>query len=42
MKQNEEEERIKVILVGQTDTGKISLINTAIGQNLFQVVKYHQ
>ena len=32
MEQNEEDERIKVILVGETGTGKTSLINTATGK----------
>ena len=32
MDQTEEDERIKVILVGETGTGKTSLINTAMGQ----------
>ena len=32
MDQTEEDERIKVILVGETGTGKTSLINTALGK----------
>ena len=32
MDQTEEDERIKVILVGETGTGKTSLINTAVGK----------